>query len=63
MTLAMRAAVAPKRNRTEVRAAEFGQVLDEFAGTVRTLSLDCFDTILFRQTAAPTDVFFDERLR
>ena len=58
MTLAMRPAVAPKRSRTEVRASEFAHILDEYAA-LRTLSLDCFDTLLFRDTAAPTDVFFD----
>jgi FMN phosphatase YigB (HAD superfamily) len=59
MTLALRPAVAAKRSRTEVRASEFVEVLDEYAASVRTLSLDCFDTLLFRQTASPTDVFFD----
>ncbi|HMI89481.1 MAG TPA: HAD family hydrolase [Polyangiaceae bacterium] len=54
----MRPAVAAKRDRTEVRASEFLHVLDEYP-SVRTLSLDCFDTLLFRQTSAPTDVFFD----
>jgi FMN phosphatase YigB (HAD superfamily) len=58
MSLAMRPAVSPKRFRTELRASELPHILDEYPG-VRTLSLDCFDTLLFRQTAAPTDVFFD----
>jgi FMN phosphatase YigB (HAD superfamily) len=54
----MRPAVAAKRSRTELRASEFAHILDEYP-SVRTLSLDCFDTLLLRQTAAPLDVFFD----
>jgi FMN phosphatase YigB (HAD superfamily) len=45
--------------RTTVRAAEFDRILAEHGQGVRVLSLDCFDTLLFRRTATPIDVFFD----
>lgn len=35
---------------------ELPQVLDHFAG-IRVLSLDCFDTLLWRDCHAPTDLF------
>lgn len=42
----------------EVRACDIGQhSVTQLAG-VKILSLDCFDTILWRKTAAPTDVFY-----
>jgi FMN phosphatase YigB (HAD superfamily) len=44
--------------RMQVRAAEFLAALDEQARGLKVLSLDCFDTLLFRRTATPTDVFF-----
>lgn len=50
------AALAPQ---TEVRATELNTLLEQYAGKIRILSLDCFDTLLWRKTAAPTDVFYD----
>jgi FMN phosphatase YigB (HAD superfamily) len=44
--------------RTEARAWELEDLLDEHPD-VRVLSLDCFDTLLWRSTAAPEDVFYD----
>jgi FMN phosphatase YigB (HAD superfamily) len=44
--------------RTEARAWELDGVLDEHPD-VRVLSLDCFDTLLWRSTATPVDVFYD----
>lgn len=44
--------------RHQVRAHELGVLLDRVA-TPRRLSLDCFDTLLWRRTALPTDVFVD----
>lgn len=41
-----------------VRAFELKSALDRFGG-IKVLSLDCFDTILWRKTVAPTDVFYD----
>lgn len=44
--------------RKSVRAKELVSLLAEHP-EVKVLSLDCFDTILWRNTAAPTDVFYD----
>ncbi|MET0594406.1 MAG: HAD family hydrolase, partial [Polyangiaceae bacterium] len=44
--------------RTQVRASEFLAALGESSRGLKVLSLDCFDTLLFRRTATPIDVFF-----
>lgn len=43
----------------QVDAASLDIVLDQYAGKIRVLSLDCFDTIIWRKTATPDDVFYD----
>src|SRR5262249_25736635 len=45
--------------RPEVRAFELIDALAAHAGRIKVLSLDCFDTLLFRRTATPADVFYD----
>lgn len=42
-----------------VRAHELGTLLDRAPDGVRWLSLDCFDTLVWRDTATPADVFAD----
>ncbi|MGF7171347.1 FMN phosphatase YigB (HAD superfamily) [Sphingobium xanthum] len=42
-----------------VRAFDFANILDEMPQGVRILSLDCFDTLLWRNCNLPTDVFAD----
>ncbi|MGZ8337842.1 MAG: HAD family hydrolase, partial [Allosphingosinicella sp.] len=42
-----------------VRAAELPTLLDRVPQGVRYLSLDCFDTLLWRNTVTPRDVFAD----
>jgi len=42
-----------------VRAQDLPRLVATHAASARVLSLDCFDTILFRDTAAPVDVFYD----
>jgi FMN phosphatase YigB (HAD superfamily) len=42
-----------------VRADELAAAFAKLASSLRVLSLDCFDTILWRQTATPIDVFYD----
>jgi FMN phosphatase YigB (HAD superfamily) len=51
------ARIGPRRVR--VRADELARAFDELAPGLRVLSLDCFDTLLWRQTATPVDVFYD----
>jgi FMN phosphatase YigB (HAD superfamily) len=42
-----------------LRSFELDRVLDEAPEGVRWLSLDCFDTLIWRDTATPADVFAD----
>lgn len=41
----------------QVRAAELTSLLNHHS--IKVLSLDCFDTLLWRNTATPIDVFYD----
>ncbi|HEU4959847.1 MAG TPA: HAD family hydrolase [Sphingomonas sp.] len=45
--------------KTSVRAGELSALLDSAPAGVRILSLDCFDTLLWRDVNAPADVFAD----
>jgi FMN phosphatase YigB (HAD superfamily) len=45
--------------RAEVRSFELLDGLAAHAGRIKVLSLDCFDTLLWRRTATPADVFYD----
>src|SRR3546814_19184733 len=42
-----------------VRAAELATLLDQAPDGLRYLSLDCFDTLVWRNVQAPRDVFAD----
>jgi FMN phosphatase YigB (HAD superfamily) len=42
-----------------VRAFEIASLLDRAPEGIEVLSLDCFDTLIWRNTHAPTDVFAD----
>jgi FMN phosphatase YigB (HAD superfamily) len=42
-----------------VRSSEVATLLDRAPAGVRWLSLDCFDTLVWRDTATPADVFAD----
>jgi FMN phosphatase YigB (HAD superfamily) len=44
--------------KTSIYPYELADHLDHYANDIKVLSLDCFDTILWRKTATPTDVFF-----
>lgn len=45
--------------RIAVRPSDLPSLLDHAPETVRWLSLDCFDTLVWRDTATPADVFAD----
>ncbi|ESY64958.1 hypothetical protein X743_30325 [Mesorhizobium sp. LNHC252B00] len=45
------------RHNAQITAEDIPKVLDEFGGSLKVLSLDCFDTLLWRKTATPRDVF------
>jgi FMN phosphatase YigB (HAD superfamily) len=55
-TVSIPAAVAA---RTEVFAADLVSVFHQHLPVIKMLSLDCFDTILWRNTDNPTDVFYN----
>lgn len=42
----------------KIGAPELATVLPRYYSTTKILSLDCFDTLLWRMTATPIDVFF-----
>ncbi len=42
-----------------VRANELLSTFNQYAAQIKVLSLDCFDTLLWRNVAEPTDVFFN----
>src|SRR5579885_503846 len=45
--------------KNHVRAGELLSLLDQCSHKIKILSLDCFDTLIWRKTATPYDVFFD----
>lgn len=45
--------------KTAVRAHEIATLLDDMPESTRCLSLDCFDTLIWRNTQMPRDVFAD----
>ena len=47
-----------KASQHTVRASDLISLLDQFDNKLHVLSLDCFDTILWRKTTTPVDVFF-----
>lgn len=59
MSSAARRLAPPPTSPLKCRAAEFPRLIEQFGPHVRALSLDCFDTLLWRRTASPADVFFD----
>lgn len=43
--------------KAQIKASEITSVLDDYGEGITVLSLDCFDTLLWRMTATPADVF------
>ncbi|RWB95805.1 MAG: hypothetical protein EOS61_16115 [Mesorhizobium sp.] len=44
-------------HKAQIRANDIHTILNDFGDSIQVLSLDCFDTLLWRKTATPTDVF------
>ncbi|RVD44740.1 MAG: hypothetical protein EOS54_18825 [Mesorhizobium sp.] len=44
-------------HKAQITARDIPNILDEFGDSIKVLSLDCFDTLLWRKTATPEDVF------
>lgn len=51
------ALVTPLATKTQITASDLPHLLDHYK-EITTLSLDCFDTLLWRLTATPRDVFY-----
>jgi FMN phosphatase YigB (HAD superfamily) len=49
--------------KSEVYASDIPFVLENYVNRIKVLSLDCFDTLLWRRVAAPKDVFYDMQHR
>ncbi|MHB1947019.1 MAG: HAD family hydrolase [Gammaproteobacteria bacterium] len=53
--------VAPQHNtfyQQTIRANQLISAFEYYAPKIKVLSLDCFDTLIWRKTAAPMDVFY-----
>ncbi|HEX6272711.1 MAG TPA: HAD family hydrolase, partial [Polyangiaceae bacterium] len=59
MTAHVASGTARKRHTETVRGPELVASFERLAKDIAVLSLDCFDTLLFRRTERPVDVFFD----
>ncbi|MDR3477074.1 MAG: hypothetical protein P4M14_03495 [Gammaproteobacteria bacterium] len=45
------------QRKIQISARDIPHILNEYADKIKILSLDCFDTLLWRKTAAPKDIF------
>lgn len=45
------------RDKAQIKVMDIPTILDDFGESAKILSLDCFDTLLWRKTATPKDVF------
>src|SRR6185312_5296807 len=43
----------------KIHASDLIAALNHYENKIKVLSLDCFDTIIWRKTATPTDAFYD----
>lgn len=55
----METLAAPTKLNEQIRATDLINVLKHHLPQIKVLSLDCFDTLLWRNTAEPKDVFYD----
>ncbi len=47
------------QKKTSTHAADLLTIFNQYADHIKILSLDCFDTLLWRKTAEPSDVFYN----
>lgn len=47
------------QSKSKIHSSDLSNILKHYASHIKVISLDCFDTILWRKTAAPYDVFYD----
>lgn len=43
----------------KIHASQLKKILHRYLGKIKYLSLDCFDTLIWRKTATPADLFLD----
>ncbi|MHB1947020.1 MAG: HAD family hydrolase [Gammaproteobacteria bacterium] len=48
-----------KTARTTVHASDLLASFDSYADNLKVLSIDCFDTLIWRKVASPNDLFYD----
>ncbi|MER9250067.1 HAD family hydrolase [Mesorhizobium sp. M0590] len=53
----LRSDMLDTHHKTQIKVHDIPNILDDFGDSVKVLSLDCFDTLLWRKTATPSDVF------
>ncbi|MER9664474.1 HAD family hydrolase [Mesorhizobium sp. M0159] len=49
--------VCDTHHKAKIKSHDINSILDDFGDSLTVLSLDCFDTLLWRKTATPRDVF------
>ncbi|MER9600435.1 HAD family hydrolase [Mesorhizobium sp. M0244] len=52
-----RSDIPDTHHKAQIKVHDIQNILGEFEDSVKVLSLDCFDTLLWRKTATPRDVF------
>ncbi|RWO03524.1 MAG: hypothetical protein EOS07_33770 [Mesorhizobium sp.] len=53
----LRSDIPDTHHKAQIKVHDIPNLLDDFGDSVEVLSLDCFDTLLWRKTATPRDVF------
>lgn len=48
-----------KTDLTQCNLSDINKIFDHYADQISVLSLDCFDTLIWRMTASPKDVFYE----
>jgi hypothetical protein len=49
--------------KSQMRASDLSSLFDYLDPKIKYLSLDCFDTLIWRKTATPSDIFFEVQNR
>ncbi|MER8957239.1 hypothetical protein NKH98_32250 [Mesorhizobium sp. M0833] len=53
----LRSDMRDMHHKAQIKVHDIPTILDGFGDSIKVLSLDCFDTLLWRKTATPEDVF------
>ena len=63
MDSATHSTVLQSASKNKVYAHQLLTAFNNYVSTIKVLSLDCFDTLLWRKTVSPSDVFQDLQSR